>query len=124
MTKFVVKGLHLFATVDASEFRLVNLLNFIQHVISNEIANAKVACFHVSIVLFYLFLVLPYIFCREMIKTLNPKYNVPNRDSLTNHLTPAWYGVEKSNLITDLKHVSNAAITADGWTSFSQKHTP
>lgn len=57
-----------------------------------------------------------------MIKTLNPKYNAPNRDSLTNHLIPAWYGVEKSNLITDLKHVTHAAITADGWTSFSQDH--
>ncbi|TDH16605.1 hypothetical protein EPR50_G00021740 [Perca flavescens] len=32
------------------------------------------------------------------------------------------YGVEKSNLITDLKHVTHAAITADGWTSFSQDH--
>ncbi|XP_077085820.1 E3 SUMO-protein ligase ZBED1-like [Siphateles boraxobius] len=50
------------------------------------------------------------------------KYNAPNRDSLTNHLIPAWYGVEKSNLITELKHVTHAAITADGWTSFSQDH--
>jgi len=57
-----------------------------------------------------------------MIKTPNPKYNAPNRDSLTNHLIPAWYGVEKSNLITELKHVKHAAITADGWTSFSQDH--
>ena len=57
-----------------------------------------------------------------MIKTLNSKYKAPNRDSLTNHLIPAWYGVEKSNLITDLKHVTNAAITADGWTSYSQDH--
>lgn len=55
-----------------------------------------------------------------MIKTLNLKYNAPNRDSLTNNLIPAWYGVEKSNLITDLKHVTHAAITADGWPSFSQ----
>ncbi|XP_056451221.1 zinc finger BED domain-containing protein 4-like isoform X2 [Gadus chalcogrammus] len=87
---------------------------------SNE--NNKFQSFYVSIVLFYSFLVLPYIFCREMIKTLNSKYKPPNRDGLTNHLIPAWYGVEKSNLITDLKHVTNAAITADGWTSFSQDH--
>ncbi|XP_056120666.1 zinc finger BED domain-containing protein 6-like [Rhinichthys klamathensis goyatoka] len=79
VTKFLVKGLHPFATVDASAFR-------------------------------------------EMIKTLNPKYYAPNRESLTNHLIPAWYGVEKSNLITELKHVTHAAITADGWTSFSQDH--
>ncbi|XP_039876078.1 E3 SUMO-protein ligase ZBED1-like [Simochromis diagramma] len=79
VTKFVVKGLHPFATVDAPEFR-------------------------------------------EMIKTLNPKYKAPNRDSLTNHLIPAWYAVEKANLISQLKHVLKAAITADGWTSFSQDH--
>lgn len=59
---------------------------------------------------------------REMIKTLNPKYKAPNRDSLTNHLIPAWYAVEKANLISQLKHVLKAAITADGWTSFSQDH--
>lgn len=57
-----------------------------------------------------------------MIKTLNSKYHAPNRDTLTNHLIPAWYGVEKSNVISDLKHVTKAAITADGWTSFSQDH--
>ncbi|XP_025756221.1 zinc finger BED domain-containing protein 1-like [Oreochromis niloticus] len=59
---------------------------------------------------------------REMIKTLNPKYKAPNTDSLTNHLIPAWYAVEKANLISQLKHVLKAAITADGWTSFSQDH--
>lgn len=57
-----------------------------------------------------------------MTKVLNPKYKPPNRDSLTNHLIPAWYAVEKGNLISELKHVSKAAITADGWTSFSQDH--
>ncbi|XP_028314787.1 zinc finger BED domain-containing protein 4-like isoform X2 [Gouania willdenowi] len=79
VTRFVVKGLHPLATVDAPEFR-------------------------------------------EMIKTVNSKYHAPNRDALTNRLIPAWYGVEKSNLISDLKHVSKAAITADGWTSSSQDH--
>ena len=57
-----------------------------------------------------------------MTKILNPKYNPPNRDILTNNLVPAWYAVEKGNLISELKHVSKAAITADGWTSFSQDH--
>ncbi|XP_035990930.1 zinc finger BED domain-containing protein 1-like [Fundulus heteroclitus] len=53
---------------------------------------------------------------------LNPKYKAPSRESLTNHLIPAWYDVEKGNLISELKTVSKAAITADGWTSFSQDH--
>ncbi|KAK0154985.1 Zinc finger BED domain-containing protein 1 [Merluccius polli] len=78
VTKFVVKGLHPFATVDALEFR-------------------------------------------EMTKILNPKYKAPNRDSLTNHFS-AWYAVENGNMISELKRVSKAAITADGWTSFSQDH--
>ncbi|XP_063745957.1 E3 SUMO-protein ligase ZBED1-like isoform X2 [Eleginops maclovinus] len=79
VTKFVVKGLHPFSTVDAPEFR-------------------------------------------EMTKVLNPKYKAPSRESLTNHLIPAWYGVEKGNVISELKTVSKAAITADGWTSFCQDH--
>ncbi|KAJ8375440.1 hypothetical protein SKAU_G00060200 [Synaphobranchus kaupii] len=57
-----------------------------------------------------------------MTKTLNPKYNPPSRESLTNHLIPAWYDVEKGNLISELESVTKAAITADGWTSFSQDH--
>uniref|UniRef100_UPI003AAE61F4 E3 SUMO-protein ligase ZBED1-like n=1 Tax=Centroberyx gerrardi TaxID=166262 RepID=UPI003AAE61F4 len=57
-----------------------------------------------------------------MTKALNPKYNPPSRESLTNRLIPAWYDVEKGNLISELKNVTKAAITADGWTSFSQDH--
>ena len=57
-----------------------------------------------------------------MTKILNPKYKAPNRESLTTPLIPAWYAVEKGNLISELKQVSKAAITADGWTSFSQDH--
>ena len=58
-----------------------------------------------------------------MTKILNPKYHAPNRESLGNQLIPAWYEVEKNNLISELKHVTKAAITADGWTSFSQDLT-
>lgn len=57
-----------------------------------------------------------------MTKILNPKYKAPNRESLANHLIPAWYAAEKANLISELKQMSKAAITADGWTSFSQDH--
>lgn len=61
-------------------------------------------------------------FYREMTKILNPKYKAPNRDSLANQLIPAWYEVEKRKLMSELKLVKRAAITADGWTSFSQDH--
>ena len=74
-----------------------------------------------SIVLFHSFVPL-YIFYREMTKILNPRYKAPNRDSLANQLIPAWYEVEKKNLMSELKLVKKAAITADGWTSFSQDH--
>lgn len=59
---------------------------------------------------------------REMTNTVNSKYHPPNRDRLTNHLVPVWYEVEKRNLISDLKHVTKAVITADGWTSSTQDH--
>ena len=55
-----------------------------------------------------------------MTKILNPRYKAPNRDSLANQLIPALYEVEKKNLMSELKLVKKAAITADGWTSFSQ----
>ncbi|KAL1276142.1 hypothetical protein QQF64_035765, partial [Cirrhinus molitorella] len=52
VTRFVVKRLHPFATVESPSFR-------------------------------------------EMTKALNPKYNPPCRDTLSNHLIPAWYNIEK-----------------------------
>ncbi|XP_071401280.1 E3 SUMO-protein ligase ZBED1-like [Centroberyx affinis] len=59
---------------------------------------------------------------REMIKTLNPQYSPPSRESLSNHLIPDWYNVEKENIISELKNVSNVAITTDGWSSTCQDH--
>ena len=57
-----------------------------------------------------------------MTKALNPKYMPPSRDSLTNELIPAWYEVEKSNIVSELSGVSKVALTSDGWTSISQDH--
>ncbi|XP_034051117.1 zinc finger BED domain-containing protein 1-like [Thalassophryne amazonica] len=79
LTKFIVKGLHPFSTVEEPAFR-------------------------------------------EMTKKLCPRYNLPSRDTLSNQLIPAWYNVEKENLLEDLKDVKKAAITADGWTSLNQDH--
>uniref|UniRef100_UPI003AB020EE E3 SUMO-protein ligase ZBED1-like n=1 Tax=Centroberyx gerrardi TaxID=166262 RepID=UPI003AB020EE len=56
----------------------------------------------------------------EMIKTLNPQYSPPSRESLSNHLIPDWYNVEKENIISELKNVSKVAITTDGWSSTCQ----
>lgn len=57
-----------------------------------------------------------------MTKALNTKYTPPSRDRLTNELIPAWYNVEKSNLICELIEVGKVALTSDCWTSISQDH--
>ncbi|KAG2466455.1 TNPO1 protein, partial [Polypterus senegalus] len=58
----------------------------------------------------------------EMSTALNPRYQPPSRDDLSNTLVPAWYCVEKSNLIQNLAQVNKVAITCDGWTSIAQDH--
>ncbi|XP_030192974.1 zinc finger BED domain-containing protein 1-like isoform X1 [Gadus morhua] len=59
---------------------------------------------------------------RDMIHSINPKYTPPTRECLTNRLIPAWYKIEKSNLISELSEVSHIALTCDGWTSLTQEH--
>ena len=79
VTKFIVKGLHSFATVESPWFR-------------------------------------------EMTKALNPHYTPPGRTVLSNTLIPAWYEVERQNVMTKLANVGKGAITSDGWTSLAQDH--
>ena len=57
-----------------------------------------------------------------MTMTLNPIYTPPSRDLLSNHLIPAWYSVEKDNIMSELCSVAKVAITSDGWTSLTQDH--
>ncbi|KAK0148013.1 Zinc finger BED domain-containing protein 1 [Merluccius polli] len=59
---------------------------------------------------------------REMTTALNPKYQPPSRDDISNTLIPAWYNVIKQNVIQQLAQVSKIAITCDGWTSVAQDH--
>ncbi|XP_034538951.1 zinc finger BED domain-containing protein 1-like [Notolabrus celidotus] len=59
---------------------------------------------------------------REMIRALNPRYQPPSRDMLSNTLIPAWYAVEKGNVKRELQDVRDVAVTADGWTSVAQDH--
>ena len=61
-------------------------------------------------------------FCREALAALNPKYKPFDRLKLSDTLVPAWYEVEKGNLISELEQVSKVAITADGWTAVTQDH--
>lgn len=57
-----------------------------------------------------------------MTRVLNPKYTPPPRSVLSDTLIPAWYEVEKANVISELKDVSELALTSDGWTSLTQDH--
>lgn len=71
------------------------------------------------LILYFFF---PVMIVREMIRALNPGYTPPSREVLSGTLLPAWYDVEKKNLITELANVSKVAITSDGWTSITQDH--
>lgn len=55
-----------------------------------------------------------------MAKVLSLKYTPSSKDSLTNELIPAWYTLEKSNIISELSDVSKVALTSDSWTCISQ----
>ena len=57
-----------------------------------------------------------------MTTALNTRYQPPSRDDLSNTFIPAWYSVEKSNIIQKLAQVNKVAITCDGWTSVAQDH--
>lgn len=57
---------------------------------------------------------------REMISTLNPRYQSLSQEMLSNTLILAWYAVEKGNVKKELKDVRD--VTADGWTSIAQDH--
>lgn len=57
-----------------------------------------------------------------MTRALNLRYTPPSRDTFSNVLIPAWYKVEKANLIMVLTTVGKVALTSDSWTSLSQDH--
>lgn len=57
-----------------------------------------------------------------MCRALNSKYTPPSRSYLSDTLIPSSYGVEKANVISELKDVPKLAITSDGWTSLRQDH--
>lgn len=57
-----------------------------------------------------------------MIRALNPRFQSPSQDILSNTLIPAWYAVEKENIKKTLQDKRHVAVTADGWTSIAQDH--
>lgn len=57
-----------------------------------------------------------------MVAALNPRYQLPSRDMLSNTLIPAWYAVERERVQTELEETEHVALTCDGWTSVAQDH--
>ena len=57
-----------------------------------------------------------------MVAALNPNYQPPSRDLLSNTLVPAWYKVERERVNEELREVKEVALTSDGWTSVAQDH--
>lgn len=57
-----------------------------------------------------------------MTLALNDRYKPPSRDDLCNTLIPAWYAVEKENVLRELAMAKKVAITCDGWSSLAQDH--
>ena len=53
------------------------------------------------------------VYCRGVSKALNPKYTTPSRSYLSDTFIPTWCGVEKSNVIIELKDGPKLAITSD-----------
>lgn len=59
---------------------------------------------------------------REMGAALNPRYQPPSRDMLSNTLIPAWYAIERERVQAELEETKHVALTCDGWTSVAQDH--
>lgn len=57
-----------------------------------------------------------------MTSALSERYKPPSRDDLCNALIPAWYSVEKANIVQELAMLKKGAITCDGWSSLAQDH--
>lgn len=56
---------------------------------------------------------------REMIQTLEPRYNLPSRPYFSEKCIPALYEKVKMDVQLSLSQAERVAITTDGWTSCS-----
>lgn len=52
-----------------------------------------------------------------MLSVLEPRYQTPNRQKITDFLIPALYENQKSKLIADLQTAEAVSLTTDAWTS-------
>lgn len=59
-------------------------------------------------------------FC-EMIKTLEPRYQIPSRPHFSEKVVPALYESIKNDVKLSLSQAERVAITTDGWTSCSNQ---
>lgn len=54
---------------------------------------------------------------KNMIKCLEPRYDLPSKTHFSTVVVPEIYREEKANLTAELKNANAVALTSDGWTS-------
>ena len=54
---------------------------------------------------------------KHLIKTLDPRYDLPSRTHIATKVMPSLYSSVKSRVLNDVKNASSIALTTDGWTS-------
>ena len=54
---------------------------------------------------------------KNMIKVLEPRYEIPSRTHFTTKIVPALYEQQKKIIVDELSKASSVALTTDGWTS-------
>ena len=54
---------------------------------------------------------------RHMMKTIEPRYKLPSRTTLTDSEVPALYNETKAKVMESMSKASRVAITCDAWTS-------
>ena len=54
---------------------------------------------------------------KNMIKVLEPRYEIPSRTHFTTKIVPALYEEQKKIIVDELSKASSVALTTDGWTS-------
>lgn len=58
---------------------------------------------------------------RNLVKELNPKYNLPSRKSLSEKLLPETYAKIKGNLLAKLREVEFISVTSGYWKGINDR---
>ncbi len=56
---------------------------------------------------------------RQLVKSLDPRYVLPNRSTLTKEILPQLLSKQMEALKTKLRHTNEMSLTTDAWTSMN-----